>query len=190
LIPQAHRPVTPGIRWLMSQSLSCGGNSSRFRHRWNCETTNPRFWLPDLPAANLRCGGPTGSAAPLVWAHSEYLRLVRSRHDGIVFDLIAEAAQRYGKNPPQSRIEFWLPKHPLSQIRRQCSLRICGPEAFRLRWTNDDWATWHDNDSRASGVEAEFLDLGESQVAHGVQFTFFSKASSRWEGRNYRVETT
>ena len=36
----------------------------------------------DLPEAHLRCGGPTGSANPLLWAHSEYLRLLRSCHDG------------------------------------------------------------------------------------------------------------
>ena len=28
----------------------------------------------DLPEANMRRGGPTGSANPLLWAHSEYLR--------------------------------------------------------------------------------------------------------------------
>ena len=49
----------------------------------------------DLPGAHLRCGGPTGSANPLLWAHSEYVRLLRSRHDGKVFDLIPEVVARF-----------------------------------------------------------------------------------------------
>lgn len=33
-----------------------------------------------------RAGRGTGSATPLVWAHAEYVRLLRSRRDGAVFD--------------------------------------------------------------------------------------------------------
>ena len=141
----------------------------------------------DLPEANMRCGGPTGSAVPLVWAHSEYLRLLRSRHDGKVFDLIPEVAQRYARQP-ESRIEFWLPVHPMSRVRKDCSLRICGPEPFRLRWTQNNWADWQDADSSPSGVGAEFLDIPESAIKSGVDFTFFWKVRNRWEGRDYRVE--
>ena len=52
----------------------------------------------DLPDAHMRCGGPTGSANPLLWAHSEYLRLLRSAHDHKVFDLIPEVEERYRVN--------------------------------------------------------------------------------------------
>ncbi len=41
----------------------------------------------DLPARGLLRGRPTGSAAPLGWAHAEYLKLCRSLADGRVFDL-------------------------------------------------------------------------------------------------------
>ena len=80
----------------------------------------------DLPEANMHSGGPTGSAVPLCWAHSEYLRLLRSRSDGKVFDLIPEVAERYGKKTPESQIEFWLLQHPISLARKKCALRICG----------------------------------------------------------------
>ncbi len=147
-----------------------------------------QIWdAPDLPQANLRCGGPTGSAVPLVWAHSEYLRLLRSRRDGKVFDLIPEVALRYAKQPPESMLEFWLPKHPITQARADCRLRVCAPEAFRLRWTQNNWAGWQDSESVGSGIGAEFLDLDESAVKAGVEFTFFWKNRSQWEGRNYRV---
>ena len=51
--------------------------------------------LPDLPNAHMVCGRPTGGAMPLVWAHAEYIKLVRSATDGQVFDIIPEVADRY-----------------------------------------------------------------------------------------------
>ena len=33
---------------------------------------------PDMPDASMRLGQPAGSAVPLVWAHAEYLKLLRS----------------------------------------------------------------------------------------------------------------
>lgn len=41
----------------------------------------------DLPARGLRFGRPTHSAAPLGWAHAEYVKLCRSLAEGRVFDM-------------------------------------------------------------------------------------------------------
>ena len=35
----------------------------------------------------MRRGLPTGAAMPLCWSHAEYVSLVRSAHDGMVFEL-------------------------------------------------------------------------------------------------------
>src|SRR5581483_6682340 len=106
-----------------------------------------QLWdVDDLPDAKMYRGRPTGSASPLVWAHSEYLRLLRSSHDESVFDLIPEVAQRYLHQNPQSDFEFWTPKHAIRRARKNCRLRICAPEKFRLRWSADGWATWQDSD--------------------------------------------
>ena len=56
-----------------------------------------------------RAGRGTGSATPLVWAHAEYVRLLRSRRDGAVFDRPAAAglapsrAGRQGAKPAKPR---------------------------------------------------------------------------------------
>ena len=42
----------------------------------------------DRPERSLKKGQPAGSAVPLVWAHAEYLKLLRSAVDGKVFDRI------------------------------------------------------------------------------------------------------
>jgi len=50
---------------------------------------------PDVPERELFNGRPSGSAMPLVWAHAEYAKLVRSLHDGRVFDMPQQAYERY-----------------------------------------------------------------------------------------------
>jgi glucoamylase len=81
-----------------------------------------------------------------------------------------------------------MPKHPIKSARKDCTLRICAPEHFRLRWSVDAWATWHDAGSNATGIGADFCDLSESSIKDGVEFTFFWTSRNAWEGRNYRVE--
>ena len=51
--------------------------------------------LPTFRDAMLYFGKPTGAAMPLMWAHAEYIKLLRSTADGQVFDLIPEVADRY-----------------------------------------------------------------------------------------------
>jgi glucoamylase len=142
----------------------------------------------DIPEAGMFRGGASGSAVPLVWAHSEYLRLLRSCHDKAVFDLIPKVEHRYLRKKPVPKFEFWIPKHPIGYVRKDCALRVCAPEKFRLRWSADSWATWQDTESRPSGIGGEFCDLAAPTVAAGVEFTFFWSARDAWEGRNHRVE--
>lgn len=49
----------------------------------------------DIPERCLCNGGPSGSAMPLVWAHAEFVTLLRSLRDKEVFDLPPACATRY-----------------------------------------------------------------------------------------------
>lgn len=142
----------------------------------------------DLPEAHLRFGGPTGSANPLLWAHSEYVRLLRSSHDGEVFDVIPEVVARYQDDKTKGNVEFWLPKHPIRLAKKDHTLRICAPDSFRLRWSADQWKTWKDSDSRPIGIGGEYFDIAPSDFESTVEFTFYWTSRGRWEGRNYQIE--
>jgi glucoamylase len=148
----------------------------------------------DIPEAHLRRGGPTGSANPLLWAHSEYLRLLRSCHDGKVFDQIPEVVARYRDAETDSKVEFWLPMHPIPQATKGHTLRICAPEPFRLRWTTDDWKTSQDSQSHATGIGGEYFDVGADGLQSQLDFTFFwpnrGANGGEWEGRNYLVQAS
>lgn len=46
---------------------------------------------------------------PLMWAHAEYVKLLRSVSDGQVFDLIPVVAERYLKKRGRKNLEVLLP---------------------------------------------------------------------------------
>jgi glucoamylase len=160
------------------------------------EFAKPSLLLPeqvwdeaDLPQAGMFSGQATGSARPLFWAHSEYIRLLRSALDGAVFELIPEVANRYLKAKPQARVEYWVHKHPIPQARRSCSLRICAAEPFRLRWSSDGATESHENDSSSTAFDVHFCDIDAEAAKAGVEFTFFWKGTNQWQRRTYRVQT-
>ena len=103
----------------------------------------------DRPDDRLWLGRPTGAAMPLVWAHAEYLTLVRSVADGRVFDLLAERGERYQSDRPRRNLEIWKPNRhvrPRSPPRARCGFRprptsCCTGRADEWRHSRDTPAT-------------------------------------------------
>ena len=58
----------------------------------------------DISRKGLKNGRPSGSAMPLVWAHAEYIKLLRSLRDGKVFDMPIESARRYREKEHHSAV--------------------------------------------------------------------------------------
>ena len=142
----------------------------------------------DRPDLGLRLGGPTGSAMPLMWAHAEYLKLLRSTADGAVFDLVPELARRYPSRDAK-RLEIWKPNRQVATVRAGDTLRIQAPAAFRLTWTADEWVHHADTPAVETNLGISYVDLpvGPAQPA-SLRFTFHWTADDRWEGRDYVVQ--
>jgi glucoamylase len=134
-------------------------------------------------------GRPTGGAMPLVWAHGEYLKLVRSATDGHVFDLISEVADRYRNRRKASPLEVWKFNRQVRSLPAGAILRIQAAAAFRLHWTCDEWRQARDTDSVSVGTGHEYADIRVSrgQLAP-IRFTFFWTTAGRWEGRDFQVD--
>ncbi|HTW90033.1 MAG TPA: glycoside hydrolase family 15 protein [Candidatus Binataceae bacterium] len=148
-----------------------------------------QIWdLPDLDSELLYYGKPTGSAMPLMWAHAEYIKLVRSVADDHVFDLIPEVVDRFQKDRPRPRLEIWKPNRRVRSIPSGTLLRIQAPNPFVLHWCKGDWANANDSRSIPTSVGIEYVDI---DVAAGerapVNFTFYWPERARWEGRDYAV---
>src|SRR5256886_4631829 len=97
----------------------------------------PRSTL--FPYTTLFRSSATGAAMPLCWSHAEYVALVRSRHDGVCFDRVEAAFQRYVVNPVQSRYEIWTVRHPLRVVPRGKILRIILASEATVVWSKDNW---------------------------------------------------
>ncbi len=144
----------------------------------------------DLPGDRMKRGRATGAAMPLCWSHAEYVSLVRSRHDGVCFDRIEPAFQRYVVNPVQSRHEIWSLRHPLRRMPRGKILRILLAAEATIVWSTDDWARTNRTDTiHESGLNLWFADFPTAEWAGGsvIAFTCFWKRDQRWEGRNWQV---
>ena len=144
----------------------------------------------DKPNQHMFLGRPTGSAMPLMWAHAEYVKLLRSASDGHVFDLIPEVASRYlGDRKACQLFEIWKPNRQVRAVKTGCTLRLQVPAPFHLHWTNDEWHTVKDTPSATTTFGVEFVDI---PIAAGqkapIRFTFFWPKSNSWEGRDYLVE--
>jgi glucoamylase len=143
----------------------------------------------DLPAQELFRGKPSGSACPLVWAHSEYVKLRRSIRDGKIFDQPPQTVQRYLVEKYKRNFVGWRPNNKTRSIPRGKALRIILLDPARVHWSLDGWTTSHDTDTRDTGLGVHTLDLPTASLPAGAQvvFTFFWPAENRWEGTDYTV---
>jgi glucoamylase len=143
----------------------------------------------DQPQVYMHCGRPTGSAMPLMWAHAEYIKLLRSIRDGKVSDLIVEVAKRYLRARADRQLfEVWKFTRQARSVKRGYVLRIQAPASFRLHWSGDEWQTVKDTPSSTTTLGIDFVDIPIlSAQQTPIHFTFFWTADDRWEGHNYTV---
>jgi glucoamylase len=132
--------------------------------------------VPDLPAEGMYLGRPAGSAMPLMWAHAEYIKLLRSVNDGAIFDLIPIVAARYHGQNGRKDLEIWKASRQVRAMTAGAVLRVVSAGPFRLRWSLDGVApgqSLQETTSTASGLGLEFVDIptraGQAAV---VRFSF------------------
>jgi len=144
---------------------------------------------PDIPSRELFAGLRTGSACPLVWAHSEYIKLRRSLRDGKIFDQPPQTVQRYQVEKKKSQYFCWSFNNKCSSIPRRKKLRLAVLAPARVRWSLDGWKTVRDNDTRDTGLGTYCFDLPTEQLppGGGIVFTFFWPQAQRWEGVDFLV---
>ena len=137
----------------------------------------------------VKMGDPAGSAMPLVWAHAEYLKLVRSIDDGRVFDCVSAAEARYGAGRKESRIEMWKRRRPISTIAAGKTLRILAGEDFNVVYSLDGWTSQNRIGARFHGDSGYSADISiPAKDAQELVFTLFWSGSQHWEGKNFSVK--
>jgi glucoamylase len=154
----------------------------------------------DLPSEGMYIGQSAGSAQPLVWAHAEYIKLLRSAHDNCIFDSISVVQERYAvakdKRTFTSLIEIFELSRPVDQIVAGLTLRIVDKDHIRVVYTQDNWVTKAVLDSEVVGYPGSFVDLptrpdqGGTTICFTIVWPGAEGRPDRWLGRNLEVNVT
>ncbi len=144
---------------------------------------------PPIPERELEPGQPSGSAMPLVWAHAEYVKLLRSLADGAVFDLPPHTVRRYLKEKRQARCRPWREDAPVAKIPSGRVLRLDFVQAAIVLFTRDGWHSQAEITTKDAGyglftaeISTDGMKAGESVV-----FTWRDQTTGTWRGRNFEV---
>ncbi|MDE1176569.1 MAG: glycoside hydrolase family 15 protein [Edaphobacter sp.] len=149
----------------------------------------------DLPSEGMYFGKSAGAAQPLVWAHSEYLKLLRSLTDSKVFDFIPLVAERYqvaaDKRTFTNHLEIYSAGRPVRHIREGHTLRIVDTGHFRVVYTLDGWATVQTAISNMVGCIGAYVDIptpaGQAGSIIFTQSWPGEDKQERWLGRNIEI---
>jgi glucoamylase len=177
-IARGDRQVAEWLLHVMENQTSSGGFLPE--QVWDAE---------DIPDRELFNGKPSGSAMPLMWAHAEYIKLLRSLRDGRVFDLPPQTVQRYLVDKTETRVTLWRFNHKSTYIPAGHKLRIELLAPATIVWTSDHWGSKYEHQTNATGLDIHFRDLSTDTMPPGTEVEFsFCWSNGCWEGRNFKLQ--
>jgi glucoamylase len=143
---------------------------------------------PDIPQLELFNGKPSGAAMPLMWAHAEYIKLLRSLRDGRVFDMPPQTAQRYLHEKHAAEYTIWRFNQKCSSVPTGFTLRIELLTPATVMWTADAWSS-QQQQTIATRLGVHFMDIRTNGMAAGTALEFtFRWENGQWEGHNFDVK--
>jgi len=142
----------------------------------------------DIPEKELFFGQHSGSAMPLVWAHSEYIKLCYSIKQKKIFDMSPHTEERYIKKKIACPFVVWRFSWPCTVIPKGKNLRIETEAEAMVRWSADRWKTIQDTDTWDTrlGIYVADIELKETETDK-IYFTFFWKKANHWENQNFSI---
>ncbi len=176
--------------------LAAGRDATELKEAMEHFSSNSRLlpeqvWdLPDIPSRHLYLGKHTGSARPLVWAHAEYIKLLRSIKDGKPFDRIDIVEGRYsGDRKNCILIEVWKFNRKVVSIKRGYLLRIQAKADFVLHWSDANWETFSDLRSVRTSLGIFYADIETQEISSdSIKFTFHWVTTDNWEGKDFEIK--
>lgn len=143
----------------------------------------------DMAERELLHGRPSGSAMPLVWAHSEHIKLLRSARDGAVFDMPPQGVKRYIEDKTVSPFRTWRFNNKIRTLPAGKTLRVELLAQATVRWSSDNWATAVDTPTIENAFGVHLVDLPTASLPCGSSliFTFFWPGAGDWENVDFTV---
>lgn len=146
----------------------------------------------DIPPLELFRGRPAGSAMPLVWAHAEYVKLLRSMAEGRPVDTPPQPVRRYQVERRGSPHHIWRFNQKCRRMPTGQRLRIELLDPATVHWSDDGWQTVHETSTTDTGLGVHLVDLDTAALQPGreITFTFKWSPSGTWEGTDFAVAVT
>ena len=113
----------------------------------------------DLPERELFNGRPSGSGMPLVWAHAEYIKLLRSLHAGAIWDAVPQTVERYVQSRHPASFQIWRPMQRRGFVTVGKDLRVDLDVASQVRWRLDGVETGQVTHDSGLGLHTVTLPL-------------------------------
>lgn len=150
-----------------------------------------QIWdAPPIPSKGLHPGKPSGSAMPLVWAHAEFLKLLRATERGRPIELLDAVEARWGVRRPTAHTWHWRAEAPFRTLPRGRELLVEGDEPFVLHVGFDGWDAPRDLESTPLGLGMHGVRLPSGLLAgrRRLDFTRFFRVRQAWEGADRVVD--
>lgn len=116
----------------------------------------------DIPDKFLFNGNPAGSGMPLVWAHSEYIKLLRSLHEGAIWDLPTQTVRRYLQEKKAADFQIWTTKQRRAWLAPGKNLRVDLYAAAKVEWTLGEDARVLSTTDTGFGLHSAMLPVAAS----------------------------
>ncbi len=145
-----------------------------------------QVWDTDaIPSRSLAPGLPTGSAMPLVWAHSEFIKLSLAYCTGTPVETLGSVVARYAMRRPEVEVRPWRTGMGAASIPATATLAIEDVRPFRLHFSTDGWQTVEDRASEPLPFGLHVVRLVPPAAAVAIDFT--RAYDDGWEGLDHRV---
>jgi glucoamylase len=126
---------------------------------------------------------------PLVWAHAEFLKLSRSIRDGRVFDLPAEAAERYLAAERTSPFAVWREGRELARVARGLTLRVESRAMRAVHWRVAGSEHHGCENACDLGIGINYADLPTNELPSGAEICFRTEPAGVTAGEHrVRIE--
>jgi glucoamylase len=144
---------------------------------------------PPVPERGLEPGKPTGSAMPLVWAHAEFLKLLRARQEKRPIELLNSVEKHLRRKPEKAEKWHWRTDTPFDGLPAQRDLLVEMESPFLLHMGFDGWQAIEDRPSAPLAFGRHGVCLRKDELAgkRVLDFTRYLIHDSKWEGADHRI---
>jgi glucoamylase len=123
----------------------------------------------DLPKRFLFNGHPAGSGMPLVWAHSEYIKLLRSLHANAVWDMPPQTVERYLKDGRTADFQIWTTKQRRKWLAAGKNLHVDLDHPATVQWTLNGAANHSATTDTGFGLHVVMLPLSAAGAGAEIE---------------------